>query len=332
MKIRDAEFNGCEFTLNQAFEIITEPAAITVSATHTDASCFGVSNGTVTLSAAGGIAPYSYTLGTTTQASGSFTGLAAGTYNYSVTGVNNCPAVTGSVTIIQPPLVVVDPVSNATWCNNASGAAITFSSPTPGGTITYDWTSTVDVGFGTGAGGNIPAYTASNNSNIPVTTTVSVTGTLNGCTGLPVTFTITVNPRPTGSISGSTTICSGNSAALSITVTGTGPWSGTLSDGTTFSGNSSPISLSVSPATTTSYTIASLSDANCTAEPGDLTGSSTTVTVNSAPSFTLQTSNHSRARTGSRPPHRDRRRQERTPRACRGAGARRSTARRAARS
>ncbi|MBL0146579.1 MAG: hypothetical protein IPP48_13425 [Chitinophagaceae bacterium] len=113
----------------------------------------------------------------------------------------------------------------------------------------------------------------------------------NGCGSVTTTAfgdataQIIVRPRPTGVISGTTTICNGSSASLSIALTGTGPWSGTLSNGSSFSGSTSPITVSVSPTTSTTYTIATLSDANCTAIAADMTGSAV-VTVNTAPTIT----------------------------------------------
>jgi hypothetical protein len=100
------------------------------------------------------------------------------------------------------------------------------------------------------------------------------------------TITVTVNPRPTGVITGTQTICNGSSASLSIAVTGTGPWSGTLSNGAVFSGSSSPISVSVSPSSATTYTIATLVDDNCTATGADLSGSAI-VSVNDRPTGAL---------------------------------------------
>ena len=97
---------------------------------------------------------------------------------------------------------------------------------------------------------------------------------------------ITYNPRPTGVISGTQTICNGTSATLSIAVTGTGPWSVTLSSGQAFSGNSSPLSVSVSPSGITTYTIAALSDANCVSVAADRSGS-TTVTVRPTPTAAI---------------------------------------------
>ncbi|MBS1741980.1 MAG: T9SS type A sorting domain-containing protein [Bacteroidetes bacterium] len=112
----------------------------------------------------------------------------------------------------------------------------------------------------------------------------SVTITTNaGCSASVVTTSVTVNERPTGVISGGAAYCEGSvlPTTLSIAVTGSGPWSGTLSDGTVFSGSSSPITVEVTPTPeqTTVYTIATLSDVLCNAIAADLTGSAT-VTVN----------------------------------------------------
>jgi hypothetical protein len=83
--------------------------------------------------------------------------------------------------------------------------------------------------------------------------------------------TVTVNPLPTASISGNATYCKGDNTTttLNINVTGTPPWSGTLTDGTSFSGSANPISVSVNPVISTLYYISSLTDANCSGETFD---------------------------------------------------------------
>ncbi len=103
-----------------------------------------------------------------------------------------------------------------------------------------------------------------------------------GCPATASTAAVVVNERPTGVLSGTdVAYCEGSvlPTTLSIAVTGTGPWSGTLSDGSTFSGSVSPITVNVTPSVTTTYTIATLTDANCASVAGDLSGS-VTVTVN----------------------------------------------------
>ncbi len=121
---------------------------------------------------------------------------------------------------------------------------------------------------------------------ITQTTTFTVTATTNlGCSSTS-SVTVTHNDRPTGILSGGATYCGVQGPTdLSIAVTGTGPWSGTLSDGTPFSGSSSPITVSVNPASTTTYTITTLTDngTGCSAIAADLSGSAT-VTINPVPS------------------------------------------------
>ncbi|MFT3911075.1 MAG: T9SS type A sorting domain-containing protein [Ferruginibacter sp.] len=118
------------------------------------------------------------------------------------------------------------------------------------------------------------------------TTSYTVTATdANGCVSNSSPLTVTVNPRPTGVISGSTSYCTGQPTTtnLSIALTGAGPWSGTLSPGAiSFSGSSSPITVSVTPSSTTTYTIATLSGSQCTSIAADLSGSAI-VTINPLP-------------------------------------------------
>jgi hypothetical protein len=65
---------------------------------------------------------------------------------------------------------------------------------------------------------------------------------------------------------------------LYVVVTGSGTFSGTLSPGSIpFSGTGPFITIDVTPGTTTIYTLATLSDANCSALPADLSGSPTVV-------------------------------------------------------
>ena len=175
-----------------------------------------------------------------------------GTYTVTVTGANGCSS-TSSIIITQSAGVpTVDYTASATTV--CAGTSVTLSGT---GADNYSWTGGISNGV----------------SFVPTsTTTYTVTGTntTSGCSNT-ASVTITVNPLPTGAISGTTSICNGGSANLSIEVTGNGPWAGTLSDGTSFSGSTSPISVAVSPVSSTTYTLSSLSASSCAAT--DLTGS-----------------------------------------------------------
>jgi hypothetical protein len=80
--------NSCE--TNLAFAV-TEPAALELSFELVQAiSCFGASDGTLQLEAAGGTPVYSYSLEGDISADGQFSGLSAGTYDAEVEDANGC--------------------------------------------------------------------------------------------------------------------------------------------------------------------------------------------------------------------------------------------------
>lgn len=89
----------------------------------------------------------------------------------------------------------VDKVANQTVINGNTTTAINFT-----GTATvFDWTNdTPSIGLPASGEGNILPFTAINNTNSPVQATVTVVPqpAANGlkCEGMPITFTITVQP------------------------------------------------------------------------------------------------------------------------------------------
>lgn len=94
--------------------------------------------------------------------------------------------------------------------------------------------------------------------------------------------TLTNKQTPTASISGSTTICAGSSATITISLTEESPWNFTYTDGSTSttvtSQTTSPYTLSVSPSSTKTYTLTSISNGCCTGT----TNGAATITVNSS--------------------------------------------------
>ncbi|NBU81538.1 MAG: hypothetical protein EBS55_07815, partial [Flavobacteriaceae bacterium] len=111
-------------------------------------------------------------------------------------------------------------------------------------------------------------------------------------------------PTSTGAvISGSTSICSGGSANINVTITGgTSPFQVVYNDGTTNTTLSNYISgsnISVSPGSTKTYTLVSVTSSNGTgASVTPLTGSAVvTVTAGSSPTFTSSASANSCAST-----------------------------------
>ncbi|GAB3202271.1 hypothetical protein ABID22_002610 [Pontibacter aydingkolensis] len=118
---------------------------------------------------------------------------------------NGCVS-TDEVTLTAKPNPTVNAVSDLTYCNGASSAAINFGSSISGST--YSWTSSRDIGFGVSGDGNIPAFTAENTGTAPVTATINVRATAADCQGPQQSFTIKVNPTPTVSSSATANTCS----------------------------------------------------------------------------------------------------------------------------
>ena len=149
------------------------------------------------------------------------------TATYTVTATTGSCAASAPFTVVVSvnPKPIVNNITGApfTYCNGVAAPAINFfSTTTPAGIVSYAWTSTVDVGFGLNGTGNIGAFTALNTTNAPITTTVSVVAsTLTGCSGAPKTFTITVNPTPTVTITANYCAVPGK---IQLTATGGGTY------------------------------------------------------------------------------------------------------------
>jgi gliding motility-associated-like protein len=162
---------------------VTEPAAITGSASVTTAiSCNG-GTATVTLAVAGGTAPYSYTFNGVTNATGIFTGITAATgYAWSITDANSCAPATGTFDVTEPAILTVTTTqTNVALFGEATGTATAIPA---GGTAPYgySWDTT-------------PVQTTETATGLVAGTyTVTVTDA-NGCTAT-ATVTITEPPAP----------------------------------------------------------------------------------------------------------------------------------------
>ncbi|MBL0309480.1 MAG: M4 family metallopeptidase [Bacteroidetes bacterium] len=121
-----------------ASQILTPSSALLASATGTDATCFGASNGTIALIITGGTPQYNYSWsgGITTQ---NRTGLAPGTYEVTVTDGGGCSG-TASSTIAQPSPITATIIKTDASCNQLVGSA-TVSSSGGTGTHTYLWSN-----------------------------------------------------------------------------------------------------------------------------------------------------------------------------------------------
>jgi gliding motility-associated-like protein len=230
------------FTISNLASCNTTPCpTINVNATNqTNVSCFGGSNGSVTMSATGGSAPYSYSWSPGNLSGVTQTSLTAGTYTVTATDNANCIGST-TVTISQPTVLsgASSGISPANCGSNNGSATVTGS----GGTAPYiySWSP------GGSTGGTV-SNLAGGNYVVTITDANSCTQTVN--------LNIPNNGGPTITIGTVTNPNCSNPNSGSVVVTGSGgtpgynvSWSGVL--------NGDPSGIEIS-STGGSYTISGL--------------------------------------------------------------------------
>ena len=200
--------NNCT---NSYVAVITQPQPLQAGVTHTNASCFGVCDGTATANVTGGTGPFTYQWLPGGQTTPGITNLCAGTYTVNVTDANGCTA-QQQVTITEPLQIVAAPTAvNITCfglCNGTATANASGGSPS----YTYSWAP---------SGGNGPVA----GSLCPGSYTVTVTDQ-NGCftTG---SVTITQPPLLVAQATSTNVTCNSlcNGTATAGQSGGTAPYS-----------------------------------------------------------------------------------------------------------
>jgi poly(3-hydroxybutyrate) depolymerase len=149
--------NGCAAPRTITITQPAAPSAIALAMGKQDVSCFGNSNGSVTVNPSGGMAPYTYSWNTSpVQTTATATNLTAGTYTVTVKDANNS-TVTGSVTVLQPEALLLSAsagvitvpggTTNVTLSAGGGTAPYTFSGPTTSVSVgTYNYTVTDSKG------------------------------------------------------------------------------------------------------------------------------------------------------------------------------------------
>ncbi|TPD69941.1 T9SS type A sorting domain-containing protein [Flavobacterium microcysteis] len=132
------DFNGCQATRTYT---INQPTALGGTASKTDVSCNGGSNGTASVSVTGGTPSYTYSWAPSGGSAATATGLAAGTYTVTVTDANACQ-ITRTVTVNQPASALSAATGGGKTdvsCNGGTNGTATVA-PTGGTTpYSYSW-------------------------------------------------------------------------------------------------------------------------------------------------------------------------------------------------
>ncbi|MFZ2205562.1 MAG: PKD-like domain-containing protein [Minisyncoccia bacterium] len=164
-------------------------------------------------------APYYFICpgGTYDQSNQTVVYTSSGSYNIELMDDLNSNHATGTIIVMPLPIVSATP-SSQTICSGLPITTIAITSDVAG--TTFSWvrdnitnlTGIASTGTGTSISGIL-----TNTTPIQQVTTITITGTANGCVGTTV-VTVTVNPKPTVGVANNSilTICSGTSTSISF--------------------------------------------------------------------------------------------------------------------
>ncbi len=143
---------GCQSAAT--FTVGQTNSTLNVAATPTNAAC-GLTNGQIQLSTTGGTAPYTYTRGTTSNTSGLFNGLAAGTYDVSVRDANGCTNTLTNIAIVASPnTLTATATRTSATCGRSNGRLSIAGS---GGVAPYTYRLSATVSNSTGVFNDLDA-------------------------------------------------------------------------------------------------------------------------------------------------------------------------------
>lgn len=249
--IRDAI--GCTRTINVT---VFAGTGITATTTQLATSCPAAADGSITINATVGTAPYTYQLDAGAPQSGAnpytFSNVASGAHTVIVRDANGCSR-TINITVSAGPALNANAVPAATSCNGATDGAITVT-PTSG---TAPYTFSLD------GAAFIPGTSPYTYSNLAAGAhTISVTDS-RGCVTNVINVNISTGPTLAATAAGSATSCSGaTNGSITVTPTnGAAPYTFSLDGGAPVAG-AAPYTFTNVPAGP--HTIVVSSGAGCT--------------------------------------------------------------------
>lgn len=282
-RIRVVASAAASSNTTNAFTIKPLPTAI-ISGTTT----IGIGDSTNLSLAFTGEAPWTYqisgrTAATTTTTPTTVRVAPTTTTNYTLTSISNACGIgtmSGNALITVIPRISVAELALGSVCAGV-GVSLPF---TVSGTFSTAVTYTAQLSDGAGSFASpLSLGTASSspiNITLPTTLPAGSLYRIRVIASAPAS-SVSSEPfilkvRPSASISGNTTINFGENTSLVLTFSGEGPWTYTLSDGSTGSTSTSPLTLNLTPSQTTAYTITSVKNA---CGEGTATGSATVTVI-----------------------------------------------------
>lgn len=166
-----------QFTLSQIAPCTVNPCSGFFASvqTQTNPSCFGATNGSISVVISNGTAPFTYNWSPVVSTTNSLANLSAGSYTCTITDANNCSAAL-SATLTDPAQLTISSVTSPTPCGLSEGSMTVQGS---GGTApySYDWspfTSTSGTLNNLGAGYYTATVSDANSCLVSITDTVLI--------------------------------------------------------------------------------------------------------------------------------------------------------------
>ena len=186
---------------------IGQPNPFTIKLTPQLTHCVGSADGSVAVSVSGGSGNYRYQLGNGPfQTGAQFTGLAAGTYEFTVLDNIGCQG-KQSITVGQPTPLVLTTSTTPVNCLGPATGSIKVGATGGTGALTYQLSGQ-------------PSQTATVFSGVAVGTYTIVGTDANGCTSLASTTVGKINPVKVQASALPASCCSCATGAVSLTATG----------------------------------------------------------------------------------------------------------------
>ncbi|MBI4649041.1 MAG: T9SS type A sorting domain-containing protein [Bacteroidia bacterium] len=163
------DFNGCSLVNSSN---VAQPNELVVAIAGQNVSCFGLSNGSATITVTGGTPNYSYNW-SSGQTTGNISGLPAGTYSLTVTDANSCNDIE-SITITEPALLTSSVSGTDATCFGVPTGTIALS--VSGGITQYSyiWSNAVTTEDQSAVEAGIYYVTVFDDNNCQVFDTISI--------------------------------------------------------------------------------------------------------------------------------------------------------------
>ncbi|MBE8728306.1 T9SS type A sorting domain-containing protein [Flavobacterium hungaricum] len=233
------DFNNCQKTITGI--VIGQPASsVDGTISTTDASCFGGSNGTATVSPSGGSGTYTYLWAPSGGTAATAAGLAAGTYSVTISDANFCQKTITGIVIGQPAVALSGTIAttSVSCFGGANGTAtVTGTGGTPG--YTYLWSNGATTATITGLPAGIYSVTITDGNTCSTTINNITINQPTGISANPSQVNVSCNGgangsatvAPTGGAGSYTYLWSNGATTASINGLSAGVYDVTITDG-----------------------------------------------------------------------------------------------------